>query len=118
MYPMMEANLSADRVKYASDFSEFTEAPTHSEGRSRVEGLEIARIIFARHGHLPDHLKDDLSGPLEGPIATKNLGNDSRGWFATIRKQIFNYVYGIESFLRAYVYSEVSHNDCLAQFTN
>jgi hypothetical protein len=85
----------------------------------RLQGLEIARIIFVRHGHLPNHMSTALSGPIANlPAHVVKPWSRSGGRFSNIAKQIKNDVYGPESLIRAWVAGVVSHTDCEVKITN
>ncbi|KAF2034122.1 hypothetical protein EK21DRAFT_85571 [Setomelanomma holmii] len=78
------STITAADIKTAKDFPEIVNPPTTGAGRSRPSATEVGRIIFMRHGHLQD----------------------------VLMLEILSDVYGANSFLRKYVFGEISHADC------
>ena len=50
------------QVKRLANFPELLHVPVDGQGRSRLEALTLARLMFVRHGCVPDGAREELSG--------------------------------------------------------
>ena len=77
-----------DHVKTVADLEELVADPPDGRARSRLEGLEVARLIIIRHGCIPDYLKSTVSGPTTTQKERDNWNKPNSGYFASIVKQV------------------------------
>ncbi|KAF2034123.1 hypothetical protein EK21DRAFT_85572 [Setomelanomma holmii] len=66
------------------------------------------RVLFMRHGHISDELFGEVCDQLEDLAV---VGKSKTKW-TDVKKQIQSDVYGASSFLRRYVYVEISAENC------
>ena len=76
------------QVKRLANFPELLHVPVDGQGRSRLEALTLARLMFVRHGCVPDGGREELSWPITDADAAAEWDEPNTGIFASIQKQV------------------------------